>query len=330
VTTSSEPLGGGAGGSQPKLSRARGIRTSRGDFTFRWWTVGCALLIAALMLVITIILVRGSMPSIKEYGFSFLWHSVWNVPKNQYGALGPIVGTLTTTAIAMVIALPLALVIALLLVELVHPAVARILGTAVEMLAAIPSIIYGLWGFFVLVPLMQKILPWIQGTWLGKIPGLFTGPPMGIGILTAGIILAFMVLPFITAVSRDVLQMVPKVTKEAGFGMGATTWEVTRKISLRYGFGGFVGAFFIGLGRAFGETMAVLFVIGAVFQPLPKSLIYPGVTFASAIASQFNESQGLQKAALLELGLVLFLVTICFQLVAQLWLRWVNKRVGTR
>ena len=329
MTTHSEAYG--RGGKAPSSGpKARGIRTSRGDFTFKTWTILCALLIALLMLAITIILVRGSMPSIKEFGFSYLWSSVWNVPKNEYGALGPIVGTLTTTAIAMVIAVPLALVIALLLVELVHPILARIVGTGVEMLAAIPSIIYGMWGLFVLVPIMQKVIPWIQGTWLGKIPWLFSGPPMGIGILTAGLILAFMVLPFITAVSRDVLQMVPKVTKEAGYGMGGTTWEVTRKISLRYGFGGFVGAFFIGLGRAFGETMAVLYVIGSVFQPLPKSLIYPGVTFASAIASQFNEAQGLQKAALLELGLILFLVTIVFQLIAQMWLRWVNKRVGTR
>jgi phosphate transport system permease protein len=230
----------------------------------------------------------------------------------------------------MVIALPLALVIALLLVELVHPLVGRIVGTAVEMLAAIPSIIYGMWGLFVLVPIMQQyVLPWLQATPLGQIPWLLQGPPMGIGLLTAGLILAFMVLPFITAVSRDVLRMVPKVTKEAGYGMGSTTWDVTRKISLRYGFGGFVGAAFIGLGRAFGETMAVAYVIGNEFR-LPKSVLDPGVTYASGIANNFAEAVGMHKAALMELGLILFLVTIVFQLIAQLWLRSVNKKVGTR
>jgi phosphate transport system permease protein len=282
------------------------------------------------MLGVTAALIEGSWPSIKRFGLSFLWGSTWDINKGIYGALSPTIGTVATTLIAMVIALPLALVIALLLVELLHPIPSRIIGTAIEMLAAIPSIIYGMWGIFVLVPIMQShVIPWLQATPLGDIPWLLQGPPMGIGLLTAGLILSFMVLPFITAVSRDVLRMVPTITKEAGYGMGATTWEVTRKISFRYGFGGFVGAFFIGLGRAFGETMAVTYVIGNEFR-LPKSLVDPGVTFASGIAAQFPEAQGLHRASLMELGLMLFLVTIIFQIIAQLWLRRVNKKVGIR
>jgi len=312
------------------VSRARRAQSSRSDTAFRGFTVACTLFIALLMLGITITLVEGSWESLREFGLSFLWSSEWDINKGAFGAAAPLVGTLTTTLIAMVIALPLALVIALLLVELVHPIVSRVIGTAVEMLAAIPSIIYGMWGLFVLVPIMQKyVIPALQATPLGRIPWLLGGPPLGIGILTAGLILAFMVLPFITAVSRDVLRMVPTVTKEAGYGMGATTWEVTRKVSFRYGFGGFVGATFIGLGRAFGETMAVLYVIGNSFN-LPESLSSPGVTFASAIASQFKEAAGLHKAALMELGLILFLVTIIFQILAQLWLRAVNRKVGIR
>lgn len=311
-------------------SRARRAPSSRTDTAFKGFTIACALFIALLMLGITVALVDGSWESIRRFGLSFLWTADWDANKGVYGALSPAIGTLTTTFIAMLIALPLALVIALLLVELLHPVASRIVGTAVEMLAAIPSIIYGMWGLFVLVPIMQNyVIPWLQATPLGKVPWLLGGPPLGVGILTAGLILAFMVLPFITAVSRDVLRMVPTVTKEAGYGMGATTWEVTRKVSLRYGFGGFAGAAFIGLGRAFGETMAVAYVIGNSFS-IPESVVAPGSTFASAIANQFPEAAGLQKAALMELGLILFLVTIVFQLIAQLWLGHVNKKVGIR
>jgi phosphate transport system permease protein len=229
-----------------------------------------------------------------------------------------------------VIAVPLALAIALLLVELVHPRVRKIVGTAVELLAAIPSIVYGMWGLFVLVPLMQKyVQPAIQHTPLGKLP-LFTGPPLGLGILTAGLILSLMILPFITAVSRDVLSMVPQVVKEAGYGMGSTTWEVTRKVSLRYGLSGIVGAFFLGLGRAVGETMAVTYVIGGASQ-FSTSWLKPGQTIASKIALNFPEAApGVQRGALVEIGLILFAMTIVFQLIAQTWLRRVRKRVGGR
>jgi len=237
--------------------------------------------------------------------------------------------------VAMAVAVPLALVIALLLVELVHPWVARVVGTTIEMLAAIPSIIYGMVGLFVIVPFMQdRVVPWVLATPLGSLPGLRPGPTFqggGVSVLTAGLVLAFMVLPFITAVSRDVLAMVPKVTKEAGYGMGSTTWEVLRRISLPYANSGIVGAVFIGLGRALGETMAVAFIIGSVYDRLPGSLFDPGTTIASLLANTFNEATDpLHIAALIELGLVLFVITMVFQVLAQLWLRRVRRRTGGR
>jgi phosphate transport system permease protein len=217
----------------------------------------------------------------------------------------------------------------------VHPKVSRVLGTAIEMLAAIPSIIFGMVGLYVVVPYMQETLvPWLVDSPLGGLPGLKPGATFqggGLSILTAGIVLAFMVLPYITAVSRDVLRMVPQVTKEAGYGMGSTTWEVLRKISLRYANSGIVGAVFIGLGRALGETMAVAFIIGSVYSSLPGSLLDPGTTIASLIANTFNEAtETLHRAALIELGLVLFVITMIFQVIAQLWLRRVQRTTGGR
>jgi phosphate transport system permease protein len=282
------------------------------------------------MVAIGWILLRDAWPAITKFGFAFLWHSVWDTNSNRYGALLPVYGTISTTVIAMVIAVPLALAIALLLVELVHPTVRKIVGTAIELLAAIPSIVYGMWGLFVLVPLIQKYVdPAIQHTWLAKLP-LFTEGIGGLNILTAGLILSIMILPFITAVSRDVLSMVPKVVKEAGYGMGSTTWEVTRQISLRYGLSGIVGAFFLGLGRAVGETMAVTYVIGGASQ-FSTSWLKPGQTIASKIALGFPEAgPGLERGALVEIGLILFAMTVVFQVFAQMWLKRVRKRVGGR
>jgi phosphate transport system permease protein len=276
------------------------------------------------------VLARDAWPSIHKFGIGFLWHSVWDTNKSIFGGATAIYGTLSTTIIAIVIAVPLALAIALLLVEMVHPLVRKIVGTAIELLAAIPSIVYGMWGLFVLVPLMQKyVQPAIEHTPLGKLP-LFTGGPLGLGILTAGLILSLMILPFIAAVSRDVLSMVPQVVKEAGFGMGSTTWEVTRRISMRYGLSGIVGAIFLGVGRAVGETMAVTYVIGGASQ-FSTSWLKPGQTIASQIALGFPETgPGLQRGALVELGVVLFAMTIVFQLIAQMWLTRVRKRVGGR
>ncbi len=264
-----------------------------------------------------------------------LTHVAWSPTTGEYGALAALAGTALSTVVAMVIAVPLAMVIALLLVELVHPAVARVVGTGIEMLAAIPSIIFGMVGLFVIVPFIQdRFTPWVLNTPLGKLPGIEPGPQFqggGLSVFTAGVVLAFMVLPFITAVSRDVLMMVPRVTKEAGFGMGSTTWEVMRKISLRYANSGIVGAIFIGFGRALGETMAVAYLIGSLYTDMPRSIFDPGTSIASLIAQQFSEATDrIQVSALIELGLILFAITVLFQVLAQLWLRRVRKTTGGR
>jgi len=308
-------------------------RLRLGDPIFRILATACGLIVAVAMFGLAIVLIVDSWPAITGIGFKMLTTVAWAPPK-EYGALAALVGTFLSTIVAMVIAVPLALVIALLLVELVHPAIGRVVGTAIEMLAAIPSIIFGMVGLFVVVPFFDNtFVPWLLGTPLGKLPGIKPGPTFaqgGLSILTAGIVLAFMILPFITAVSRDVLRMVPQVTKEAGYGMGSTTWEVLRKISLRYANSGIVGAVFIGLGRALGETMAVAFIIGSVFNVLPHSLLDPGTTIASLIANTFNEATGIEVSALVELGLILFVITLVFQVIAQFWLRRVQRTTGGR
>ncbi len=306
-----------------------------GDPIFRVVATACGLAVAAAMFGLAIVLVYRSWPAITGLGLKVLTTVSWSPSQGQYGALTALAGTFLSTLVAMVIAVPLALVVALLLVELVHPAVARVVGTGIEMLAAIPSIIFGMVGIFVIVPFVQNTLyPWVLNTPLGNVPGIRPGPTNvggGVSIFTAGIVLAFMILPFITAVSRDVLMMVPQVTKEAGYGMGSTTSEVLGKISLRYANSGIVGAVFIGLGRALGETMAVAFLIGSVYDKMPHSLFDPGVSIASLIANTFNEAtQKIHVAALIELGLILFVITVFFQILAQIWLHRVQRTTGGR
>ena len=313
----------------------RGRRLRLGDPIFRVLATACGLAVAVAMFGLAGVLVYNSWPAISDLGTSVLTTVAWSPVDHQYGALAALAGTFLSTLVAMVIAVPLALVIALLLVELVHPAVARVVGTAIEMLAAIPSIIFGMVGIFVIVPFIQDTLvPWLLNTPLGSLPGITPGPQFqggGVSIFTAGVVLAFMVLPYITAVSRDVLKMVPQVTKEAGYGMGSTTWEVMHKISLRYANSGIVGAVFIGLGRALGETMAVAFLIGSLFTALPRSLFDPGTSIASLIALTFSEATDkIQVSALIELGLILFLITAVFQILAQAWLRRVQRATGGR
>ena len=313
----------------------RGHRLRLGDPVFRVLATACGLAVAVAMFGLAGVLVYNSWPAISGLRTSVLTTVAWSPVDHQYGALAALAGTFLSTLVAMVIAVPLALVIALLLVELVHPAVARVLGTAIEMLAAIPSIIFGMVGIFVIVPFVQdKLVPWLLTTPLANVPGIKPGPQFqggGVSIFTAGVVLAFMVLPYITAVSRDVLKMVPQVTKEAGYGMGSTTWEVMHKISLRYANSGIVGAVFIGLGRALGETMAVAFLIGSLYTDLPRSLFDPGTSIASLIALQFSEATDkIQVSALIELGLILFLITVVFQVLAQAWLRRVQRSTGGR
>ncbi len=313
----------------------RGRRFRIGDPLFRAIATACGILVAVAMFGLAVVLVYNSWPAISSLGTEVITTVSWSPSTGQFGALSALAGTALSTLVAMVIAVPLALVIALLLVELVHPAVARVVGMGIEMLAAIPSIIYGMVGLFVIVPFIQeRFMPWLLNTPLGSIPGLKPGTQFqggGLSIFTAGVVLAFMVLPFITAVSRDVLMMVPRVTKEAGYGMGSTTWEVMRNISLRYANSGIVGAVFIGLGRALGETMAVAYLIGSLYTQLPHSIFDPGTSIASLIAQQFSEATDkIQVSALIELGLILFLITVLFQVLAQLWLRRVRRATGGR
>lgn len=293
------------------------------DVFFKVLTAVSAAVVVLLIVAIFLRLVWDARPSLKEFGLGFLASSEWNPVTSHFGAVSSIFGTCVSTLIAMALAVPLSLIIALLLVEIAHPIVSRIVGTSIELLAAIPSIIYGMWGLFVLRPIMQDYVQPFLHVKLGWVPGfqlLFSGPPMGIGMLTAGVILALMILPFITAVSRDSLAMVPPVLKEAAHGMGSTTWEATRKVSLRYCRAGIAGALFLGLGRALGETIAVTFVIGNSNRVSP-SLFAASNTIASKLANEFTEAdQGLYVSSLVELALVLFVITFIFQVLAHLWL----------
>lgn len=299
----------------------------KADTVFKIGTGACAAFAFVILAGIVFELFRNSWLSIKEFGLHFLISQEWNPVTQQFGALSSIYGTLLSTVIAMAIAVPMSVVIALFLVELAPPLLGRIVGYAIELLAAIPSIIYGMWGLFVFAPFMADHVQTFLGERLGFLP-LFQGPPMGIGMLSAGIILALMILPFISAVMRDVFTMVPAVVKEAGFGMGATTWEVTRNIVIPYGIRGLVGASFLGLGRALGETMAVTFVIGNNHS-ISASLFSPGNSIASTLANEFTEaSEPLYLHSLVELGLILFIITFFIQLAAQLWLKRLHMSMG--
>ncbi|NOZ79761.1 MAG: phosphate ABC transporter permease subunit PstC [Acidobacteria bacterium] len=310
-----------------KLSIFRSSR-GRGDALFHGAAVGAAALVLILMAGLFVDLVIGSRPSLEKFGLGFLWSAAWNPVTGNFGAASSIYGSLVSTLIALVIAIPLSLLIALFLVEIAHPRLARPVGGAIEILAAIPSIIYGMWGLFVFAPyLADHVQPALQAVF-GKVPvarALFSGPPMGIGMLSAGLILALMVLPFTTALMRDVLQLVPRVLKEAAAGMGSTTWEIFRKVMAPYGSRGLVGAGFLGLSRALGETMAVTFVIGNDHR-IAASLFASGNTIASTLANEFTEaSNPLYLSALIELGLVLLVMTLLFQLAGHLWLGRLEK-----
>ncbi len=301
--------------------------TSLGDRIFRWVTAISAALVLLIIGAIFVELVRHSSLSLHRFGLDFLTSTRWNPAKGEFGAASSIFGTLVSTAIALAIAVPLSLVIALFLVELAPPWISKVVGQAIELLAAIPSIIYGMWGLFVLAPVMSEYVQPALGRTLGSLP-LFRGPPMGIGMGTAGLIIALMILPFITAVMRDVFRMVPDVVKESAYGMGATTWEVTRQVTVPYGIHGLAGAVFLGLGRAIGETMAVTFVIGNKHH-ISASLFSPGNSIASTLANEFTEaSEPLYRSALVELGLVLFGITFLLQIGAHLWLRRLKKKMA--
>lgn len=306
------------------LQNSKKYRRNKGDVIFKGLTLVCALVIPLLMAGIIGELWLNSDLSRSKFGIGFLFSQEWNPVTQNFGALSAIFGTIISTFIAMIFAVPLGIVIAIFLVELAPPKVSAFFGGAVELLAAIPSIIYGMWGLFIFAPIMADYVQPFLGDYLGFLP-LFQGPPMGIGVLTAGIILALMILPYISSVSRDIFKMVPAVVKEAAYGQGATTWEVTKAVVVRYSMRGIIGAGFLGLGRALGETMAVTFVIGNSHR-ISASLFASSNSIASTLANEFTEAvEDIYMSSLIELGLVLFLITVGFQLLAQLWL-WINRK----
>jgi phosphate transport system permease protein len=300
------------------------------DLAFRNTTRFFAFLVFAILAGIVVSLLIGSLPAIKAFGFKFLVSPEWNPVTEQFGALVPIIGTLATSIIALLIGIPASFGIALFITEMSPRWLKRPLGIAVELLAGIPSIIYGMWGLFVFAPAFAKIEPWLTDH-LGNaalIGPLFQGPPMGIGMLTAGLILAIMVIPFIASVMRDVFEIVPPMLKESAYGLGATTWEVVWRVVLPYTKVGVIGGIMLGLGRALGETMAVTFVIGNAHE-LSASLLMPGNSISSALANEFTEAVGpLYTSALIELGLILFLITFIVLSLSKLLLMQLTKREG--
>lgn len=298
------------------------------DTLFWLGSLLCALAILGVMLAILASLINSAWPAIRHFGFGFLTSKSWDPVRQHFGALSSVWGTLGVTAIAMLIAVPMSVVIAIFLVEIAPPRVAAVVGNMIELLAAIPSIIYGMWGLFVFAPVMAKYVQPVLKKLFGFLP-FFTGATNGIGMLTAGIILALMVLPFMTTVMRDVFKMVPPVIRESAYGMGATRWEMTR-IVLRYGARGLLGAGFLGMGRAIGETMAVTFVIGNAHR-ISLSVFSEANSIASTLANEFAEaSEPLYLSVLIELGLVLFAITLIVQIVAHLWLKSVERALGAK
>lgn len=302
------------------------------DF-FKYLTKFFAFIVFSFLIAILITLVHGSLPSIEKFGFDFIFSDLWNPVTEEFGALVPIVGTIVTSLIAMLIAVPISFGIAIFLTELSPDWLKRPLGTAIELLAAIPSIIYGMWGLFIFAPIMMDtIQPFLIDNF-GPIPiigFLFQGYPLGIGVLTAGIILAIMVIPFIAAVMRDVFNLVPSMLKESAYGVGATTWEVVKKVVLPYTKIGVVGGVMLGLGRALGETMAVTFVIGNAHR-LSSSIINPGNSIASSLANEFTEADGvLYTSSLIELGLILFLITSIVLGLSKIMLMRIGRLEGAK
>ena len=313
-------------------TRARVLdRLRLGDIVFCQLTRAAAFGVLLLLSGVIVALVVGSLPALRTFGLSFLTTERWNPVTEKFGALAPIYGTLVTSFIAMLIAVPIGLMIAFFLTELCPQWLRRPIGIAIELLAGIPSIIYGIWGLFIFAPFLQGTLqPFLIAT-LGHVPGiapLFSGPPYGIGMLTAGLILAIMVLPFVTSISRDVFSAVPAVLKEAAYGVGCTTWEVARYVVLPYARVGVIGGVMLGLGRALGETMAVTFVIGNAHR-VSASLLAPATTISASIANEFTEAVGdLYTSSLIALGLILFVITFIVLAIARYMLMRIERRIG--
>jgi phosphate transport system permease protein len=306
-------------------------RLKLGDTGFKYLTRTAAIGVLVLLGGVIISLIIGAAPALVQFGPGFLVSERWNPVTENFGALAPIYGTIITSLIAMLIAVPIGLMIAMFLTELCPMWLRRPIGIAIELLAGIPSIIYGIWGLFIFAPFLQDTLQPFLITLFGPVPGLsslFAGPPYGIGMLTAGLILAIMVLPFITSISRDVFDAVPPVLKEAAYGVGCTTWEVVRYVVLPYTRVGVIGGIMLGLGRALGETMAVTFVIGNAHK-ISASLIAPGTTISATIANEFTEAVGdLYTSSLIALGLILFLITFTVLAIARYLLLRIERRIG--
>jgi phosphate transport system permease protein len=318
--------------SSAAVTRAKVLDRLRfGDSAFQQLTRAAAILVLLLLSGVIISLIDGSIPAFRAYGFGFLVSERWNPVTEIFGALPAIYGTIITSLIAMLIAVPVGLMIAFFLTELCPQWLRQPIGIAIELLAGIPSIIYGIWGLFVFAPFLQETLqPFLINT-LGNVPGIgpaFGGPPYGIGMLTAGLILAIMVLPFVTSISRDVFSAVPSVLKEAAYGLGCTTWEVVRNVVLPFTRVGVIGGIMLGLGRALGETMAVTFVIGNAHH-ISASLLAPGTTISATIANEFTEAVGdLYTSALIALGLILFVITFIVLAAARYMLLRIERRIG--
>lgn len=318
---------------QPALTNMKSMTRQldfggRADALFRILTRICAIMTIVLVAGFLAALLLHSIPAFKAFGFNFIISSEWDPMRQAYGALPAITGTLLTTLIAAAIAIPLSFIVAMFLVETAPPFLSRPVSQALDLLAAIPSIIYGLWGLFVLVPFMQDyIQPFLLDKLRLRFIPFFGGEYNGFGYMTAGIILALMIFPFICAIMRDVFKMTPPILKEAAFGVGATNWEVTIDITMRYGARGLLGAIFLGVGRAIGETMAVLFVIGNV-QKMPTSLSQAGTTIAATLANNFAEADGVFKSALFELGLILLVMSLLVQILSQYWLDRIRRQMG--
>ena len=303
------------------------------DVVFSVLAHGAAWLTLALLAGILVSLFISAAPAIQAYGLSFLWSTDWDPVQDKYGGLVMIYGTLMTSFIALLIGVPVSFGIALFLTELSPKWLRRPLGTAVELLAAVPSIVYGMWGLLVFAPLLSEFVQQPLQSAFGNVPllgTLFSGPPVGIGILSAGIILAIMVIPYIASVMRDVFEVTPPMLKESAYALGSTTWEVMWKVVLPYTKTGVIGGIMLGLGRAIGETMAVTFVIGNFNQLDSLSLFQAANSITSALANEFAEAgAGLHQASLFYLGLVLFFITFVVLACSKLLLSQLKKREGT-
>ena len=311
-------------------SSTRDSRDTRNDRIFRWVLTATVAFVLVALATAALSMLWGGREVLQTQGLSFFYSSEWNPVENKYGALAPIYGTIVTAVIAMLIAVPVSFGIAFFLTEVAPRWLRGPVGTAIELLAGIPSIIYGMWGLFVLVPVMTEYgTPWLNDH-IGTIPYIgvfFRGPPLGIGVLTAGFVLAIMVIPFISSVMREVFLTVPQRLKESAYALGSTKWEVSWDIVLPYTRSAVIGGIFLGLGRALGETMAVAFVIGNTVS-LSASLLEPGTTIAALIANDFGEATETYRSALLLLGFVLFIVTFIVLAIARYMLMQLSRKEG--